>query len=314
MSQENPMPAFSGLRVQVEVTTHCNVQCKMCIRPRMIKKIGAKHLPWPVFEKLVSQAPPNANFCLQGTGEPFLHPDFYRMTKACKKRGFYVETFTNGLVFDPEKVIDSGIDNLVVSLLGSDRANHDKRMRGGDFVRVIKNIEQLQKLKSDRNTQRPKLAFNVCVMNENLDEMSGVIDLAEKLGVETVMFTPVGDNPNLLPKFASWEKVRAKITEKIAQKSIRANFYDLPLGLNERFKSCTWPWGGYYVTVAGKIGPCCTRPHLKSAWLPGDVEKIDDMAALWHSRPYQEFRQALSTQKKETVPDMCRECVEYNVE
>ncbi len=298
----------------MEVTTHCNVQCKMCIRPQMIAKTGSHHLDWEVFQRVVAQAPEGARFCLQGTGEPFIHKRFYDMVRVCKDRGFYVETYTNGLLYDPKQVMDSGLDFLMISVLGAGVEKSDERIERGDFAKVLRKMGELRDMKNGIGKEAPKFGFNVCVMNENIDELPAVLELARKYGVSYVQFTPVGDNPDLLASSSEIERVRPAIEKAAQDAGIRIQLYDLKPGLHERFKTCVWPWAGYYVMVNGMIGPCCTRPHLPSAWLPGRAGEIADMRALWESTPYQDFRKALAARTKDSVPAMCRQCVEYLVE
>ncbi|HPQ71148.1 MAG TPA: radical SAM protein [bacterium] len=308
------IPPFRNLRIQVEVTTHCNVQCKMCVRPQMIKQVGARHLDWDVFVKVVEQAPPGSRFCLQGTGEPFLHPRFYDMIALCKQRGFYVETYTNGLCFEPSRVVESKLDFLVQSLLGGDGPGNDARMKGGDFSTVLTNLEALNECKRERNAERPKLGFNYCVMRDNVDEMIEVVALAARLNVVYIEFNPVGDNSELLASHSEIQRVRPAVDEAAKAAGIRIQLYDFQPGTHPRYLTCSWPWTGYYITVDGRVGPCCTRPHLASAWIPGHVNEIENMQALWESKAYQAFRRALATHRKESVPQMCKECVEYEVD
>lgn len=285
----------------------------MCIRPQMIKKAGTRHLEWDIFEKVVAQAPPGAKFCLQGTGEPFIHKRFYDMVRLCKERGFYVETYTNGLLYDPEELFRSGLDFLMVSVLGATVKTNDERIKRGHFAKVLEKLVKLRHLKKEAETRLPKLGFNVCVMNENIDELVDVVGLAAKYGVEYVQYTPVGDNPELLAPASEVECVRPAIEQAADEAGIQIQLYDFKPGLNERYKTCAWPWVGYYIMVDGRIGPCCTRPHLDCAWLPGKAGEIDSMEKLWYGEQYQEFRKALGTRDKKAVPAMCQGCVEYDV-
>ncbi|HPM78611.1 MAG TPA: hypothetical protein PK961_16090 [bacterium] len=58
----------------------------------------------------------------------------------------------------------------------------------------------------------------------------------------------------------------------------------------------------------------CVRPHPASTWGPGRVHEIESRQAMWESKAYRAFRRALNTRRYETAPQMCQECVEYEVE
>ena len=93
---------------------------------------------------------------------------------------------------------------------------------------------------------------------------------------------------------------------------VKVQTYSLRAGRNPRYRTCRWPWNGYYVTVDGLVAPCCTRPHLKSAWIAGDIRQNLDVRMAWTDKEWERFREALATREGDQVPEMCRECVEYD--
>lgn len=53
---------------------------------------------------------------LSGMGEPFVHPEVYRVCEAVKRRGLHLTVITNLLLADPDRVLSLGVDQLLVGV------------------------------------------------------------------------------------------------------------------------------------------------------------------------------------------------------
>ncbi|MEW5848331.1 MAG: radical SAM protein [Myxococcota bacterium] len=63
---------------------------------------------------------------LSGMGEPFTHPDIYRMIADVKRRGLHLTIITNLVAADAEQVLSLGVDQLLIGVHGaSERAYLD---------------------------------------------------------------------------------------------------------------------------------------------------------------------------------------------
>jgi MoaA/NifB/PqqE/SkfB family radical SAM enzyme len=141
--------------VYLEVTNRCNLLCTTC--PRTYEELEPPaDMSWDLFTSIVDQVPDLARAVLHGVGEPMLVVNLPRMVKYLKDRGVYVLFNTNGTVLSERNgraLIDSGLDELRVSLDASNRESF-KAIRGRDyFGRIIRNVRAFRELQEERDTQ-----------------------------------------------------------------------------------------------------------------------------------------------------------------
>lgn len=61
---------------------------------------------------------------LSGMGEPFTHPDIYRMIAAVKERGLHLTIITNLIPADPEEILRLDVDQLLIGVQGASRESY----------------------------------------------------------------------------------------------------------------------------------------------------------------------------------------------
>ena len=55
---------------------------------------------------------------LSGMGDPFVNPDVYGIIEVSKRYGWHVTVLTNALLADPERVLELGVDAMLISVNG----------------------------------------------------------------------------------------------------------------------------------------------------------------------------------------------------
>ncbi|WP_246775579.1 radical SAM protein [Methylobacterium aquaticum] len=128
----------------LEVTNRCNLLCETC--PRTFETLEPPaDMSWELFTRIVDQVPNIARVVLHGVGEPMLVPALPRMIRYLKDRGTYVLFNTNGTLLQPKRfgtLIETGLDELRVSLDAADQASY-LRVRGKDFFdRIVRDVGQ----------------------------------------------------------------------------------------------------------------------------------------------------------------------------
>ena len=129
----------------LEVTNRCNLLCETC--PRTFETLEPPaDMSWELFTSIVDQVPDVARVVLHGVGEPMLVKALPRMIRHLKDRGVYVLFNTNGTLLSPKKyqaMIDTGLDELRVSLDAAD-AKSFLAVRGKNFFdRIVRNVREL---------------------------------------------------------------------------------------------------------------------------------------------------------------------------
>jgi radical SAM protein with 4Fe4S-binding SPASM domain len=192
--QEMPAPFL----VVWNFTNMCNLRCKHCYQR------ADRPLPdeLTLEEKLNVVAQLDraglAAIAFSG-GEPLIHPHFMRVAGEAARRGMYVAVATNGIALSnrsfAERVKALGVRYVEVSIDSADPDKHDwfRGMRGAWnlSVRGLRNAVELGL----------STAMATTLTRMNVDEMDDLLDLAEEIGVQRVIFfnfVPVGRGKDIV--------------------------------------------------------------------------------------------------------------------
>ena len=186
---ELPRPLIGPETVQFHITELCNIKCQYCGyhgAGTTHHQTGEKHMPFETFEGLVRDCKELQvdRIYMSGQGEPTIHPRFYDML-ACLERSFAINIYTNG-TFPIERCRDIlRADHIVINLGAANRESY-KELVGRDlFVKVIKNIRELARLRPQYN---PKFCIEVLfvITQLNAQELVKTEKLVRTLGADVV--------------------------------------------------------------------------------------------------------------------------------
>lgn len=159
--------------IQVEVTTRCNAACIYCPRTAYGDAWQNRIFTLEAFRLLLPALRKTSLVHLQGWGEPFLHPDFFKMVALARAAGCRVSTTTNGMLLDEEKlrlVMDSEIDIVAFSLAGIEAA-HDRSRPGTSFHKVLECIQALNRLKAEACVASPQIHIAYMLLRSGLSDL-----------------------------------------------------------------------------------------------------------------------------------------------
>ena len=111
--------------VHLDLTNGCNTNCITCWDHSPLLKV-ARGAAWKrqrvdageveaLLDDLVALGGLKA-IILSGMGEPFTHPDIYRLIAAVKARGLHLTIITNLIPADAARVIELGVDTLLIGI------------------------------------------------------------------------------------------------------------------------------------------------------------------------------------------------------
>lgn len=322
--------------VQMEPVGQCNLRCEMC--PIRFRRDGP---PWGppalmdfgVFARLLDQFPGLEELHLQGLGEPMLHPRFFDMVARAAARGVKVSANSNCTLLGgrrAERLVDSGLDALHVSIDGATRATYEGIRAGARFWRVLRGVRRVVRARARRGSATPRLRVVTVAMSRNLEELEGVVRLAARLGVPSVFVQHLAHDfaEEGLP--ARYRPMRRHVEEqtllnadpaRVEAAFARARAAAAREGVDLRLPAlkmvehapgtpgrdrCDWPWRGAYVSYQGLAMPCCMVATPDRANLGAMAERGVD--AVWNGPAYRRFRAALGSARP---PDVCRSCSLY---
>lgn len=293
------------------VNYKCNYRCRMCDLPMKEKSIAEKPLDIEGLKKII------LDFSKLGVsgigftgGEPLLNPDIFELLSVTKKAGMISHLNTNGFFLEKDtcqKLIDSGVDSINVSLDGENAQTHDLiRGHEGAFKKAVEGAENLVLMRENKKQVRIKI---VAVLNrENILQAPALIKLSERLKTDCVEFIPQQPFSSMANQkndeqflkevaqtvlFLSGEKRKgAKIENSFKHLStFESSFRGLKSPL-----PCFAAYNSVTVDCYGRVFPCL--PWANWARPVGNVKGIN-INNFWYSKEYNNVRDNI---KK------CRDC------
>jgi len=177
-------PICGPMKVQWELTYHCNLKCLHCqIWKTPLEEIRKNTLTLPQQKKIIDDlASSGVRHVSFSGGEMFLQKTVYELIAHAKASGMKVGGNSNAFLINEKiakKIADCGLDMLYISLDGDNAATHDE-IRGipGAFDRVFTAVKNLRAAKPSMG-----IFFNTTINNKNVDPLLGIAKLAKEAGV-----------------------------------------------------------------------------------------------------------------------------------
>lgn len=242
-------------------------------------------------------------------GEPFLEPRLFELVTYANQCGIHsITVVTNGTVLSEtiaEQMFESNLSHLSVSIDAASEESFSK-IRGQEYLKkIIANISLINEMKEKKKGRSPSVGCVCTIMNQNIEELMGVVELCRSLKMSTIIFQPVvGDNtdqertdvdPGVFIPPERQELLENSINSIIKFKlSSAANFDFIANSLQNlelikryfkgRGKSLKRPcYAGYnriQVVQDGRLYFCVNQNKYEATF--GDV-KCDSLKELWYS-------------------------------
>jgi len=178
-------PVTQLLKVYVEPTIYCNLDCRTCIRHVWNEKLGS--MSAETYARILANVKalePRPRIFLGGLGEPLFHKDIADWIAQAKAIGATVELITNGTLLTEEKacaLIASGLDNLWISVDGATPDSYADVRLGAQLPQVLANVQRLRRLRKGSHFAKPEIDVAFVAMKRNIHELPEVLKLARSL-------------------------------------------------------------------------------------------------------------------------------------
>jgi MoaA/NifB/PqqE/SkfB family radical SAM enzyme len=327
-AERNDVAAAPPVCLYLEVTNRCNLLCETC--PRTFEDLEPPaDMSWELFTRIVDQVPNVARVVLHGVGEPMLVKALPKMIRYLKDRGTYVLFNTNGTLLNPKKfqeIIDTGLDELRVSLDAADRASY-AAIRGKDFFpRIVRDVGKFTAYQQQMGVDKPRVSLWLTGLKETVDQLPEFVRLSASMGVREVHLQRLVFDESGFGKaraeFSLFEQTRDD--EQAAIEAAQAIGAQLGVTLDasgatepglslkraaddKPWATCRRPWSLMYFTAHGRALPCCIAPFSARGYenyTLGDATQ-DTLRDIWNSPAYRGFRGSLLG---DTPPAPCQNC------
>jgi len=293
----------------VEITTHCNLNCTMCVR--QVWRDASGEMSWETFQAVIEGLrafPDLRRITFGGYGEPLTHPRFPEMLALAAGLEVGITLTTNGLLLDEamaERLLEVHLDTVVVSLdTVHVQAYQQARLEGG-LKQVLDNVRALRELAQQQGRMIPRIGLEFVAMRSNLEWMPRLPELARDLGASFVLIT------NLLPH-----------TPEMVEETLYDREEPLPTPIGWPVASGDWllwgiaklprmKWGAQrrcrfienralVIGWDGGVSPCYALMHSYPYYIYGRHKEVSryvlgkvpeqSLAEIWTSDEYVSFR------------------------
>jgi len=164
------------LIVAWETTAACNLACGYC-RASATQQPDGQELSTGEAEAFLESIAPLQPMLILSGGEPLLRPDIFLLARSGAALGMRVSLASNGTFITPdiaERIRQSGITRVSISLDGAGAKRHDASRGPGSFDAAMRGVRSL--------CSRVPFQINFTITRRNESDVAAIFDLAERGG------------------------------------------------------------------------------------------------------------------------------------
>lgn len=272
---------------QIKLNTgyECNLKCPLCPTGRRDPRPSGQ-LTIAAIKSFLPHLKAAGNVELFGWGEPFLNREIFEIITLLKENRKFVQIDTNLSIANSkiiERIAESPIDLLTVSLDGANEESYSQYRIGGSFDLVIRNIRQLR---SSKHGPR-RIQWQFLVSRKNHDFMDKARILSEELGVEMLlsdigMYNAMFYESSDAVKHEWWTEEQIQRLSKPPQ--------------NSCLEVCMYMYNDPFIDFNGDVYPCCHAPHAPKMAVQAGFQNVfgnlykDTLGKIWNNNHFQAAR------------------------
>jgi radical SAM protein with 4Fe4S-binding SPASM domain len=227
-----------------------------------------------------------------------MNRDLIDMVRYARAKRMYVSISTNAHFIRNgmgRRVVDSGLDRLIVSLDGMTEETYREYRVGGSLAAVAGALDSIGVARREEPRERMELVLQFLVNRKNEGEIPLLKSFARshraEVALKTMQISSPANAERFLPRQERYRRYRMR-DGKLVPKSRMKN-------------RCLQLWERSVITWDGTVVPCCFD---KDARHPLGSVRERSFREIWRSEAYQEFRRRILRDRR-GVP-MCTNCTE----
>jgi len=283
VARQSQKDLTGSFNLVIETSNLCNAHCLMC--PHETMRRAQKVMDQKIFDQVVeriktSQQPINKVF-LSGLGEPLTDPQLIIRLQTFKALGLRVKLYTNAALLKPSiapDLVGLRLDEINISFNAAKPETYH-RVMGLDFEQTKANVENLLRIKKEKQSSLPHVLISLVVTRENASEIATHLKL--------------------------WRDKVDSVTVSLAHQWGGGVNIDSQFKTNSTVYPCRSLWHTLVVDVDGNFVLCCR--DFESKQVLGHVSTHDfDQIRL--SPILQNFRQKHLEFAQAKLPAICQAC------
>ncbi|MBW1711785.1 MAG: radical SAM protein [Deltaproteobacteria bacterium] len=297
--------------LMIEPASVCNLRCPYCSVLQTSKRVPSGIMNLDDYKTLIDSILSRPGYYppldLFYRGEPLINPHFAEMAAYAGERGLSVGTSTNATLLSAkvgQAILDSGLEVMIVSFDGADKASYEAHRVGAVFEEVVEGLRAFIAERNRRGLKKPMVDLQFIVTRKNQDQIEAIRKLGAEMGVDHLslksMRVPLMDRPpeealalgrEFLPDdpaFRRYREVRGADGALAGYEPVNPS------------QTCNWGLASA-IRFNGDIGLCC-QDYLDTVDVGNVFEQ--DFWEVWWSQPYLNLRRAAYRRR----PAICQTC------
>ena len=301
LNTKNPIPSAIPIRMCIELTNRCNLNCPFCLVGQQNSKESTAHdeldrdmggMDVSLCKKIIIDAKKfgikEINLTFQGEPLMYKRKWFIELVKLCRQEGLKSIVYTNGLLLDPlysREIIKAGMEEIRFSVDGITQEVYELNRVGGKFETVWRNMKDMVNIAKEENSN-VKLIWQFIALRNSEHQIEKAREMANEIGIIFEVKTFAESVPELAPKNINYRR-KLKL---------------LP---------CTDIYNQVMVYWNGDVVPCCY--DLEGDEIMGNLNN-STMEEIWNGETYKHFRKRLkdSVFSLKMQPNFCKGCLKYS--
>lgn len=309
---------YLPIYLDIENVSRCNFRCTMCVVSDWPKGKRGPDMSLEDFKRLIDEQYGLVLIKLQGIGEPTMQGDpYFEMIKYARSKHIWVRTTTNASLLHLKdrykKLIDSGVNEVQISIDGATKEVFEGIRRGSRFEQVKKNCILINQYAREKGVRVTKMW--TLVQKGNRHQLFDMVDFAKEAGFRDMTFAF---------SLANWgsdgwrdknddvtveETLTVPLAHEVAAKGtafgIKVGFWNSTDKYSTQSDEtlCPWPFERAVVTSDLRVVPCCTIGNPDSFEIGRGSGK--SFGELWKSEEFSAFRRA---HLERNIPKVCQVC------
>lgn len=303
-------PLDKPFALLAELTYACPLHCPYCSNPVALDNYRDE-LTTEEWQRVLTEAAELGVLQLHlSGGEPLQRHDIVDLVRHADGLGMYTNLITSGLGFSErraDQLREAGLAHVQISIQAQEQTLSDRIAGTTSFARKLVVAQLVKQLGWP-------LTLNVVLHRQNIDQISGILDLATEMGADRIELANTQyygwaglNRSELLPTRDQLERAEATVRATRERLGNQMEIiYVIPDYYSRYPKPCMDGWARRQLTVTpnGDALPCPVAQDLAKGLDLADTSVRDhSLQWIWESSPlFQKFR------GDAWMPDPCRSC------
>jgi radical SAM protein with 4Fe4S-binding SPASM domain len=222
------------------------------------------------------------------------------MLRYANQQRIYTSTSTNAHYLNEvnaKETVISGLDQIIISIDGTDQQTYEKYRIGGQLAEVIDGTRRLIKWKKRLRKNSPYVILQFLLFKFNEHQVADMKSLGNEIGADEVRFKTAQ-----IYDYQSKSAIIPENTSYTRYIKDAAGHFKLS---GRQFNHCWRMWSSCVITWDSRVVPCCFD---KDANYKMGIIGNGNFRELWKGVSYSQFRKKILKDRKSI--DICSNCSE----